>query len=193
VHVPPFLEDLVVELTHQARRSPDVNQTSGVSVRLSLANYETLVANAVRRALRLGEPEAVPRVSDLPALEASTTGKLELEYAGSERSEREVGEELRKRALRAVFDGLAPAEGLASVVEAFEQGWQVEVSEHMPAREYLVGLDQIPGLREGAARLAGGDSPARLASAIEFILEGLHLQNRLNKTEREGKVRYAQG
>jgi magnesium chelatase subunit I len=190
-HVPPFLEAVVVELTHQARSSPDVNQTSGVSVRMTLANYETLLANAARRALRLGESEAVPRISDLDALEASTTGKLELEYAGSERSEREVAEELRKRATRVVFDELAPAEGLASVLEAFEQGWQVEVSGAMPSAEYLDGLDQIPGLREGAARLAGGDSPARLASAIEFLLEGLHLANRLNKTEHDGSLRYS--
>ena len=193
LHVPRFLEEVVVELTHQARQSPDVNQTSGVSVRMTLANYETLLANAVRRALRQGEPEAVPRISDLSALEASTTGKLELEYAGSDRSEREVVEELLKRAVRVVFEGFAPEEGLASVVEAFEQGWQVEVSEDMPAAEYLEGLDQIPGLREGAAALAGGESPARLASAIEFVLEGLHLQNRLNKSEREGRARYAQG
>ncbi|MBW2313101.1 MAG: sigma 54-interacting transcriptional regulator [Deltaproteobacteria bacterium] len=193
VHVPSFLEEVVVEVTHQARQSPDVNQTSGVSVRMTLANYETLMANAVRRALRNGDSEAVPRISDLPALEASATGKLELEYAGSERSEREVIAELVDRAVRVVFEGLAPAEGLAPVVEAFDQGWQVEVSEDMPAAEYLEGLDQIPGLREGAAALGGGDSPERLASAIEFILEGLHLQNRLNKNERDGKVRYAQG
>jgi magnesium chelatase subunit I len=193
VHVPPFLEEVVVEITHQARHSPDVNQTSGVSVRMTLANYETLLANAVRRALRHGDAEAVPRVSDLAALEASSTGKLELEYAGSERSEREVVTELIQRAVRVVFDGLAPAEGLASVVEAFDQGWQVEVSEDMPAAEYLEGLDQIPGLRQGAAVLAGGESPERLASAIEFILEGLHLQNRLNKSEHDGRVRYAQG
>ena len=193
VHVPAFLEEIVVELTHQARSSPDVNQTSGVSVRMTLANYETLLANAARRALRLGEAEAVPRISDLPALEASTTGKLELEYAGGDRSEAEVIEELRKRATRVVFEALAASEGLAPVVEAFEQGWQVEVSEAMASSEYLEGLDQIPGLRDGAAALAGGDSPARLASAIEFILEGLHLQNRLNKTERDGSLRYAQG
>ncbi|NNL65322.1 MAG: sigma 54-interacting transcriptional regulator [Myxococcales bacterium] len=193
LHVPPFLEEIVVELTHQARSSPDVNQTSGVSVRMTLANYETLLANAARRALRLGEPEAVPRISDLPALEASTTGKLELEYAGGDRSEAEVVEALRKRATRVVFEAVAASEGLAPVVEAFEQGWQVEVSEAMPSAEYLEGLDEIPGLRDGAAALAGGDSPARLASAIEFILEGLHLQNRLNKTERDGSLRYAQG
>ncbi len=193
VHVPPFLEEIVVELTHQARRSPDVNQSSGVSVRMTLANYETLLANAARRALRLGESEAVPRISDLPALEASTTGKIELEYAGSERSEAEVLGELLKRAIHVVFEERAAGEGLAPVVEAFEQGWRVEVSEAMPSGEYLEGLDEIPGLREGARSLAEGDSPPRLASAIEFILEGLHLANRLNKTEREGTVRYGQG
>jgi magnesium chelatase subunit I len=71
---------------------------------------------------------------------------------------------------------------MASVLESFEQGWKMEVSDAMPSSEYLVGLDAISGLRDAAARLAGGDSPARLASAIEFILEGLHLSNRLNKT-----------
>jgi magnesium chelatase subunit I len=190
VAVPPFMEQIVAELTLQARRSPDVNQTSGVSVRLTIANYETLVANALRRAIALGEPEAVPRISDLAALDASTTGKLEIEYAGSDRSESQVIDELRRRAVRTVFAEVVPAEGVASVVEAFQQGWNVEVSAAMPAAEYLEGLDAIPGLREGAARLAGGDSPARLASAIELILEGLHLDNRLNKTVRDGAAVY---
>ncbi len=85
-----------------------------------------------------------------------------------------------------------PLEGIASVVEAFEQGWKVEVSAAMPSREYQDGLDAIAGLRDAAAQLAGGDSPARLASAIEFVLEGLHLANRLNKTAGDdGRVRYA--
>ncbi len=82
VVVPDYMEQIVGEITFQARSSPDVSQSSGVSVRMSIANYETLVASAVRRALRRGEAEAVPRISDLEALLASTTGKLELEYAG---------------------------------------------------------------------------------------------------------------
>jgi magnesium chelatase subunit I len=90
-----------------------------------------------------------------------------------------------------VFDALVPLEGVASVVESFNQGWKVEVSADLPAGSYLEGLDEIPGLREAAARLAGGDSPARLASAIEFVLEGLHLSNRLNKSTHEGKAHYA--
>jgi len=191
VHVPRFLQDLVAEMTFQARASADVSQASGVSVRMSIANYETLVANAVRRALRLGEPEAVPRITDLDALLASTQGKLELEYAGAERSETELVRDLARRATRVVFDAAVPLEGVAAVVEAFEQGWQVEVSSRMPSAEYLEGLEQIPGLREAAAQLAGGDSPARLAAAIEFVLEGLHLANRLNKAESDGRARYA--
>jgi magnesium chelatase subunit I len=191
LHVPRFMQELVAELTMQARKSADVNQSSGVSVRMSIANYETLAANAVRRALRLGESEAVPRISDLAALGVSTAGKLELEYAGQERTPVEVVGDLVKRATRQVFDERVPLEGIASVVEAFEQGWKVEVSAAMPAAEYQEGLDAIAGLRDAAAQLAGGASPPRLASAIEFVLEGLHLANRLNKTEDDGRVRYA--
>jgi len=120
----------------------------------------------------------------------STSGKLELEYAGEERSEAEVVRGLLKRALRAVFDGLVPLEGMASVIDSFHQGWKVEIAADMRAADYLDGLDEIRGLREAAAQLAGGDTPERLASAIEFLLEGLHLSNRLNKTETERGARY---
>ena len=190
VFVPGFMEQIIGEITMQARSSPDVNQTSGVSVRLSIANHETLVANALRRALRLGESEAVPRISDLEALVTGTAGKIELEYAGEDRSETDVVLDLARRATRTVFESLVPGEGVASVVESFNQGWNVEVSSAMPAVDYLDGLDQIIGLREAAAGLAGGDSPARLASAIEFLLEGLHLANRLNKTASDAGARY---
>jgi magnesium chelatase subunit I len=214
LHVPPFMKELVAEITFQARQSPDVNQASGVSVRMSIANHETLLANALRRALRNGEEEAVPRVSDLDALRASTSGKVELEYAGVERPldalrastsgkveleyagvERPEGEvigELLRRATKVVFDERIPLEGMASVIDSFNQGWKVEISASMPAEEYLAGLDSISGLREAAARLAGGSSPARLASAIEFILEGLHLSNRLNKSLSEQGALFAQ-
>jgi len=188
--VPAFMAAIVAEVTLQARQSPDVNQSSGVSVRMSIANYETLGANALRRALALGESEAVPRVTDLEALVTSTCGKLELEYAGEERSEGEVVRGLLRRAVRGVFDELVPLEGMASVIDSFHQGWKVEIAADMRAADYLDGLDEIRGLRDAAAQLAGGDSPERLASAIEFLLEGLHLSNRLNKSETERGARY---
>jgi magnesium chelatase subunit I len=186
VRIPAFMEEIVAELTLQARASPDVNQNSGVSVRMSISNYETLAASALRRALLLVEPEAVPRISDLAALGSSTRGKLELEFAGADQDEETIVADLVRRAIKRIFDERIPLEGMASVVESFDAGWKIEVSEAMASPEYLAGLESIQGLREAAANLAGGDSPARLASAIEFILEGLHLSNRLNKTPSDG-------
>ncbi len=190
VIVPDYMEQIVGEITFQARSSPDVSQSSGVSVRMTIANYETLIASAVRRALRCGESEAVPRISDLDALHASTTGKIELEYAGVERSEGELLEGMARRATHVVFDEVLGADELESVVTAFDEGWQVEVSAELNSAEYLVGLDEIEGLRAAAERVAGGVSPARMASSLEFILEGLHLANRLSKDPLERAVRY---
>jgi magnesium chelatase subunit I len=191
VHVPAYMKQLVTEITFQARISPDVNQTSGVSVRLSIANYETLVANALRRALRHGDGHAVPRISDLQALHNSILGKIELEYAASGRSDEDIVDELVKRATKVVFDEvIGESEALTPIVEAFERGWMVEVSDMSPPREFVAGLDKIEGLREAARKLAGGDTPAQLAAAVELIFEGLHLSNRLNKTTGEHGATY---
>jgi magnesium chelatase subunit I len=190
LRVPRFMQDVVVEITHQARCSPDVNQASGVSVRMSISNYETLLANAVRRALSLGEKEASPRISDLSAIRSSMLGKLELEYAGRDRSEQEIAEGLVKRGVKTVFDEVATLDELKPVVSAFDEGWQVEVSAGLRSADYLSGLDEIPRLREAALRIGAGESPAVLAAAIEFLLEGLHLSNRLNKTMKLGTAVY---
>jgi magnesium chelatase subunit I len=191
VHVPDWLREIVAELTLQARSSPDVSQVSGVSVRASIANYETLIAAAERRALRLGEGEAVPRVSDLAGLLASMAGKLEPEYGSSrETGDQAIFDKLLRAALKAVFDERLEAEALEPVVRAFDEGWKVEVGALMPASEYAPGLDQIPGLRPAVERLGADGSPARIASAIEFVLEGLHLSNRLNKDVLGARARY---
>jgi magnesium chelatase subunit I len=190
VYVPPFLTEVVGELTFQARDSSDISQASGVSVRASLANYETLVAAAERRALRLGEREAVPRVSDLQALGASMTGKIELEYAGAEQAPEQVVDKLLRRAIKVVFDEHFPAGSLDAVVEAFADGWKVEVGDQLPSPEYAEGLDNIGGLRQAIEKLGEAESPARIASAVEFILEGMHLSNLLNKEVEGRRVLY---
>ena len=190
IQVPDFMLQIVAELTFQARSSPDISQASGVSVRMTIANLETLGANALRRAVKLGELEAVPRVSDLSAMLASSRGKIELEYAGTERTEDEVLEHLIQRSVRAIFDERVQDEEVKSVVEAFDHGWQVEVSDALPAASYLDGLEEISGLGPLAERLGEGTSEVRMASAIEFVLEGLHLANKLNKDQVNGAVRF---
>ncbi len=132
----------------------------------------------------------MPRVSDFDALQASTSGKIELEYAGGERSEVDIVRDLLKRATKVVFDEFCSVEELEPLALAFDAGWKVEVSQAMPSQEVLTGLDEIPGLREAAEALADGDSPARLASAVEFLLEGLHLSNKLNKSAHDRQACY---
>jgi magnesium chelatase subunit I len=186
IFVPSFMKRLITEITFQARTSPDVSQASGVSVRVSICNYETLIANSLRRAMRHGDGQAVPRISDLGALRSSIMGKLEFEYAASSRSEDEILDELIKRATKTVFDQATAEFGsFKPIVEAFNQGWMVEITDMTPPKEFVEGMDKIEGLRAAALKLSEGDSAPRVASAIEFVLEGLHLGNRLNKTVTE--------
>ncbi len=190
VHVPDFVRQIVGELTVQARESPDVSQVSGVSVRASIANMETVIAAAERRALTLGEREAVPRISDLRSAAASMLGKLELEYAGTDTGEAEIFDKLLLRATKTVFDEILSVEDLEPVLQSFSEGWKVEVGDMLPSPEYVEGLDNIHGLRAAVEKLAEDATPARAASAIEFILEGLHLSNRLNKELEGGRILY---
>ncbi|MBM4269545.1 MAG: magnesium chelatase [Deltaproteobacteria bacterium] len=190
VRMPEFMRTIVAQLTFEARSAGDINQGSGVSVRVSINNYETLIANAERRALLLGEHEIVPRISDLHAVSASMLGKLEFEYTGEERSEQEAFERLLNRAVLAVFDRTVNPAELAGIVGYFEGGWGVEVSDRMPATEYLEGIGAIPGLRDAISRLGSFESPALMAAATEFLLEGLHLHQKLNKEVSGGRVTY---
>ena len=178
---PEYMLELVAEVTHLARSSPEISQRSGVSVRVSVANLEVLLAAALKRAVRLGEPSGAPRVSDLAALQSSTTGKIELESLGDDAPEERIVDRLLSRALSAVFARRVDADQLADVVGAFEGGLVIETGDAIPSHEYVGWVREMPGMGAAVARLGAGESPAELASAIEFLLEGLHLQRRLNK------------
>jgi magnesium chelatase subunit I len=196
VVVPPFMEELVAELTHLARRSPEISQRSGVSVRVSVANAEVLEAAALKRAVRLGEPVAAPRVSDLGAVVASTVGKVELESAGDEAPEERIVERLITKALHATFSRNASLDDLEGVVEAFEDGFTIETGDRTPSRAYVALVREVPGMSLALDRLGaydltdGAEEPAVVASSVEFLLEGLHLARRLNKDRIPGGTVY---
>jgi magnesium chelatase subunit I len=185
--VPAFMEELLAELTHLARRSPEISQRSGVSVRVTVANAEVMEAAALRRAVRLGESVASPRVSDLGAVIASTVGKIELESVGDDSPEERIVERLITKALYATFGRRVAIDDLDDVVLAFEDGLVVETGEGVPSREYVSWMREVPGLHEAVRRLGafdvtdGAEEPGVVASGVEFILEGLHLSRRINK------------
>jgi magnesium chelatase subunit I len=180
VQVPEFMAEIIGTLSHRARLSPHINQRSGVSVRLSIANYETLVANAARRALRLGESDVVPRVSDLEAIASSTSGKVEIETI-EEGGDGRVVDRLVKEAILLVFKDRFPVDDIRNVSLAFDESTIVHTGDDIPSSAYIEVLNQLPALRDAVMALAGSETPGAVASATEFVLEGLHLSKRLNK------------
>jgi magnesium chelatase subunit I len=181
VYVPEFMTDIVATLSQLARQSPHINQRSGVSVRLTVSNAETLVANAMRRALRHNERDVVPRVSDLEALASSTAGKVEIEALEEGRDE-QIVQHLLRSAVLSVFKDRIGTDTVRDVVGAFDGGKVVHTGEDVSSADEAKVVSDVNPLRQPVASLTAGDeSPAAVASAVEFILEGLHLSKRLNK------------
>ena len=191
VTVPAYMQDIVSEISHHARRSPMVSQRSGVSVRMSIANTEVIIANASRRALHTNEPVAVPRISDLEAIFPSSMGKIEFETFGEGKDEdaleRTIGEAIRAVFLRYVDPGM-----LTPLLGAFENGLTVNVSPDSEAFAYVHQVSAVDGLSNVVASLVTSSSPQEAAAAIEFILEGLHQTRQLSRrTLGEGGSRYS--
>ncbi len=181
VHRPEYLAEVITTISHLARASTHVNQRSGVSVRLSVTNYEVTSANALRRALRAGERVVVPRVDDLEALAASSGGKIEIESLDEGR-EGAIFENIVKGAVLTVFKDRVAPEQTRDVVAAFEEGVVAHTGEDVPSGDLAALVEAVPALRPPVVALTAGDeSPAAVAAAVSFVLEGLHLSKRLNK------------
>lgn len=181
VAVPDYIERVVATFSQMARASNQVNQRSGVSVRLSVSNIEVLGANALRRGLRAGERNVVPRVCDLDALAASSTGKIEIESLDEGRDGL-ILENLVKAAVLAVYKERVSPDQVRDVIAAFDEGIVVHTGEDIASIDEAKLIEQLPAMRTAVLALTKGDeSPAAVAAAIEFVLEGLHLSKRLNK------------
>ncbi len=193
VVMPDFMGEVLVHLSHLARQDPHINQRSGVSVRLTVSNYETLAAAAIRRALRTGEPVAVPRVADMEALTPSTMGKIEIETIDDGR-DAEIVENLRKEAVRQTFKEAIDMGAQVDVIDVFDDGRVVDAGDDVSSADYAALVAEIPEFAHALEALGyePGDleNPALVASGIEFVLEGLHLTNRLNKESLGGASVY---
>jgi len=189
VVIPAYMKEVVAEFTALARKHPEVNQRSGVSVRVSIANYETVVANALRRAISQGEVHAVPRLTDLPFMVPSTIGKIEMETMEDGRELR-IHDDLVKRAVLNVFDRYFSAGDFDELVTAFETGSSLETGAEMAATNYVSTLKDFSGFSGALKKMKVGEDGPAVASAMEFVLEGLHLNRRLNRDKVEGGYRY---
>ncbi len=188
-YVPGYMKEIIAEITHLARSSSDINQRSGVSVRTSIANYETVLSNAIRRAVTIGEKVAIPRISDLPYIQASTGGKIELE-SFEETKEDKVISDLTRRAVLKVFNRYYDVDEFQGIINQFNGGFSVETSDTRPAKAYISIAREMIGLTDMTNRVVDSERPEELAAAMEFAFEGLHLNKKLNKSRSGDKTIY---
>src|SRR5205807_1138669 len=191
VLVPYFMKEIIEQMSICARKSKYVDHASGVSARFSIANYRTMVASARHRGVRLGEKPAVPRISDLGHLYASSMGKLELDMMGSQQmSERQVIEAIMAEAIRTVFEEYVEKTGLEEIANVFGKGVKIEVGDMLPSTQYAERLKRVPRAWEKAFEVNPSDSPAVRASCIEFVLAGLYASDRISRAQKHGRITY---
>jgi len=202
VRVPRFMEEIVEEISRLARSSGHVNQASGVSVRMSIANYENMISNAERRAIKSQTRHAVARISDLAHLAAGSRGKLELNMTEETGQEDKLIGRIAEEAVKNVFDQNFKPSAFKNVVEFFEAGNTLETGDTVSGKDLLERISGVRDLaKQAAARgkelepdLAAGPFAAEMtASLAELILEGLHCHNRVNKRSKAGSATYGAG
>lgn len=191
VIVPYFMKELVEEISRAARRSKYIDHQSGVSARLSLANYRTMVASARQRAAILGESPAVPRISDLGHVYASSLGKLELDMMGSHQmTERQVLDAVLADAIAVVFKEYVDKHGLAEIAEIFSRGVKIEVGDMLPSSHYAELVKRVPPIWDKAFEVNASDNAAVRASCIEFVLAGLYATDQISRSQQRGRIVY---
>jgi magnesium chelatase subunit I len=186
--IPAYVREVVEEIAFQARGDRKIDKRSGVSQRLPISTLELVVSNAERRAFGNGETLVVPRVTDVYAALPSITGKFELEYEGELRGAEQIARDLIRSAVGSVFTGMFDGVDTRTVVEWFDLGGSLPLSDSSPADEVITQTRGVQGLRELTthAGLAPGAAAPSVASAIDFILEGLYAQKKISRSEDRG-------
>jgi magnesium chelatase subunit I len=186
LELPPYVHEVIEETVRLARESPHVSQQSGVSVRASITALEVAVASAERRAVVHGEKAVVPRVSDLAHLPAACRGKIELMLSENEAAEDNLLKALVGEAIKNVSEQHLEMTALESLVSQFLGGkTSVEVGDDLPAERVVENARRIKGLIDAAEALCRRcetpSTTAHIASAAEFVLEALHVRDKLSK------------
>ncbi len=199
VAMPGFMKEIVEETSRLARTSPHVNQASGVSVRMSIANYENVLSNAERRTVLAGEEIGVTRISDLAYVSASARGKMELNMTEEPGQEDELFDRMAAEAVKNVFDQRFKAKQFRNVVEWIDNGNALVVGDRVKTGAYLEHISAIPGFGQQVDQIAADLEPelaegvfadALRASVAEFLLEGLYTHNRIGKKPTSGQTTY---
>ncbi len=186
LYIPPFLFEIVERIAFLARESKYIDKRSGVSQRLPITCIENVVSNAERRALLNREKRIVPRPADIYAALPAITGKLELEYEGELRGADTIARGLVREAIGHAFTARMSLADCLPIVEWFNQGGEIQIADSMASEEVLRTLLKVSPLLLAAKQLKLGEQPETLVSGCDFILEGLHALQKINRSEERG-------
>src|SRR5438128_4076612 len=185
LHLPKYVQEVIERIAFAAREDKKVDKRSGVSQRLPITCMENVISNAERRTIHHNEKLVVPRISDIYAAMPAITGKLELEYEGEMTGADYVGRELIRAAIAKTYDDYFNGANMQPVVQWFDLGGEIQLSDSVPALEALENLKEIQGLADKLSPLGVSqkESPEQQVSAAAFVLEGLHAHTRISRNE----------
>lgn len=182
VVVNDLIKTLIEQIAFEARESEYVDSKSGVSARLTISAYETLLSTAERRALVNGESRTYIRISDLYGVVSAICGKVELVYEGEVEGPVIVAQNLISKAIRTQFLNFYPdpekskkskINPYAKVIEWFGAGNTMEMIGDMADREYKARLSTIDGLDDFVDMLSAYGSEDEKLFMMEFALHGM--------------------
>jgi magnesium chelatase subunit I len=212
--IPYFFKEIIETIAFEARKSEYVDQKSGVSARLTISAMENLISNAERRAILTNEKKIVPRVCDLQRVLPSMTGKMELVFEGEQEGSLKVSKAMIGKAVREVFKFYFPDPTIRktergneqrtetrspsrktefdAIVQWFESGNRLELSDEMNGEDYFATLNHVPTLHDVAKKFMKMNERdvEILSSTMEFVLDGLHQFSKIARDEVENKISY---
>jgi magnesium chelatase subunit I len=186
IYVPEFISRAVEQIAFEARKDQRVDKRSGVSQRLSISVMENVISNAERRGLITGDDKIVPRVSDIFAALPAITGKLELEYEGEQRGANNIARELIKTAVGKTFEAYFEHIDCTEIVAWFNDGGALRVSDSDSTDLCLQSFRRVNGLMTAVTQSGLAINRDVTASVCELVLEGLHAQKKISRSEERG-------
>jgi len=201
VEVPELVKDLLEQISVEARQSNYVDEKSGVSARLSISAYETLLSSAERRMLINNEKAAVIRISDLISVIPAIIGKIEMVYEGEQEGAVGVSFALIRESIRNQAINFFPelkdlkknttkdAELFRAVIQWFSSH-SLDLIHDISTNEYKSRLNKVDGLAILIERKYGHLSSKGQLLMMEYLLHALAEYSYISKSHLDSSIEF---
>lgn len=194
IHMPLLIEQLIEQIAVEARTSEFVDEKSGVSARLPISAYESIVGACERRMLINGEKKGSARVGDLLAAIPAIVGKIEMVYEGEQEGAVAIAHKLISSAIRSIaplyFSDFKEIqnkknpeirEKYLKVSQWFESGNELTLESDISEKEYVSALAKINGLKKVVANSKKTDPSNNDELLMEYLVHVLAAYSMLDK------------